>query len=54
MVVARDFLSGPKGVTTHALNRIGGERLFRWRLRLVLRAVERTAQRDSAPARGPA
>jgi hypothetical protein len=47
MTVARRFRGGPAGRTAHALNRLGGKRLFAWMLRSALRAVERESARPA-------
>lgn len=47
MAVERRFRPGLGGRTAHALNRLGGERLFGWMLRSALSAVERAPARPT-------
>jgi hypothetical protein len=45
MTLERRFRRGAAGRTAHALNRVGGKRVFGWMLRSALKAVERMPAR---------
>ena len=49
MTLESRFRRGMAGQTAHALNRLGGKRLFGWMLRSALRAVERESARSARP-----
>ncbi|MGZ4275275.1 MAG: hypothetical protein ACXVFK_01260 [Solirubrobacteraceae bacterium] len=44
MIMLRDFRDDAAGAIAYALNRAGGERLFGWMLRRMLRALETTPE----------